>query len=182
MEQPKLQEWVPGCYSLKYPATVVAADAMIYRRHHSGDFDILVGRRGPGRWAAGMPLLTFGGFIDPTDESPWHTVARELREELGEQMVMEIPPVPFMISGPVRYCHVWDAEKSQAISTGILMQDIPVIVLTYLSECKRGEPEPTEEVPSAEWWSFRKLLAETREYAFDGARVLAAFRKLCHNL
>lgn len=141
-----LKDWTPGCLGLKYPAVVVSADAVIYRKSDDHGIEVLVGIRGEGRWQAGISMLTFGGFINPDDLSARDGMIREVREEVPG-LVLTFSDLPIFITGPLRFGHYWDPDSQFPVNTGDLVQEIPVITLNYLAQCFGGEFKPTKEVP-----------------------------------
>lgn len=171
-----LKDWTPGCLGLKYPAVVVSADTVIYRESDDHGIEVLVGTRGEGRWQAGMPTLTFGGFINPDDPSARDAMIREVSEELPG-LRLDFSDLPIFITGPLKFGYRWDPFMFAPVTVGELVQDIPIITLNYLAKCLDGEPQPTKEVPEVKWTPLVELLSTKQQYAFDHALLLPVLFK-----
>lgn len=166
----ELKDWTPGCYGLKYPATVVTADAVVYRYDDNGDVEILVGVRGSGRWQEGMPMIIFGGFIEPNDLSVEASVLRELIEEVG--LDVELERRPFCVTGPLKLNCIWDPTEYKARPLERLAQDIPVVTVIYLALWRGGDVVVSDEVPELGWKKLKDLVKIEQTYAFDMTLVL----------
>lgn len=178
---PEFSPWLPGTYGMQRPAVLVTADALIYRIKEGGVIEILTGKRAlfqkdgvtPTRWEGGLPMLTFGGFVDPLkDASIYDTVKREVtREELkGIKLVTDFGH-PFH-TGPVKIRHQWHRQTQRAISTGNQVQDVPIITANFLARYVSGELKDSEEVTAPRWALLEDL---NGDFAFDHALVLQHF-------
>lgn len=166
----KTENWIPGCYGLKYPATLIAANGAVIRGIGE-ETEMLTGIRGPGRWQMGKPMICFGGFVDPTDTSARDSLIRELSEEIPG-LTLEVGELPFLENGPVRYEHYWDPVKRRAIKTNILAQEIPIITWYYLVRWIKGELQSSAEAKKLKWQPLEKILRTKKYYEFDSARIL----------
>lgn len=170
---PRFCDWIPGTYGMQRPATLVTADALIYRLLEGGRVQILSGtRKSPSRWEAGLRMLTFGGFVDPQDKSLYDTVKREVtREELkGIQLNIDLS-TPFF-TGPCKVRHKWHGKTTCAISSSEQVQDVPIITANFLARFISGELKESDEVTAPRWVFLEDL---DGDFAFDHALVLGHF-------
>ena len=176
--------WTPGCYGMKYPATLVAANAIPFRGKGS-DLEIAYGTRAKGRFGGGLEQISSGGFVDP-GESAKQAAEREIMEELGLVVECEDGGVSFFQSHSVQIRHRWNPITKLAVPLGIVVQGPPVgpptITVHFLARWISGEPTTTNEILCSQWHLLRDVLDREADYAFDQALVLEhaleRFRKL----
>ncbi len=161
--------WIPGCYGLNKPATLVASNVVVWRKRQNG-VEILVGRRGAGRWESGYPILAHGGFIDP-GESPLDAAKRELKEEIPG-IDVKIEELPFLLSKSDGFRYKWDPSNKESVKTYLEVQNIPVVTIFYWGKYISGSPKTSEEVDRLEWKSVSEITNSETEWAFCMAECI----------
>jgi len=172
---------------LKKPHAFVSADMILYhKREYTGDLlndvEILVSTRKIEPFQNYLSL-TFGGYIDPTDNSPLHTAIRETKEESGIDLYKNTPrDFTFLGSfGPARvHQHIkpytYNDIRFHTITEGTEQpgNTRPCVTFAFAFCCrKKMEGYESDEATSIQWMSVRKIITEYGDkIAFDHARFL----------
>lgn len=161
--------WTPGCYGLKYPATLIASNVVVFRFLDEVP-NILVGRRGKGRWEANRPILAHGGFVDP-GEDPYQTAVKELQEEVPG-MEVRIDPLPFLLTPSHGLRYNWNPQTQQAQLTLDRAQDVPIVTVEYWGQWVSGEPQASDEAHGLRWTPVVDIISQENDWAFNMALVI----------
>ncbi len=161
--------WTPGCYGLKYAATLIASNVVVFR-HIDSVPHILTGRRGEGRWEANRPILAHGGFVDPGDD-PYETAVKELAEEVPG-MDIHVHRLPFLLTPSHGMRYRWDPQTCMAVLTDERAQDVPIVTIEYWGQWVSGKPEATDEVHSLRWTPVTDIVNAANDWAFNMALVI----------
>ena len=161
--------WTPGCYGLKYAATLIASNVVVHRLT-DGVPRVLTGRRGEGRWEANRPILAHGGFVDPGDD-PHQTAVKELQEEVpGMEVVVD--QLPFLLTPSHGMRYRWNPGTQQVELTEDRTQDVPIVTVDYWGAWVSGEPKASDEAHALHWTAVADIVRQENDWAFNMALVI----------
>lgn len=172
---------------LRKPHAFVSADMILYRQaQFTGDFlgdvEILVSTRTIEPFQNYLSL-TFGGYIDPTDNSPLHTAVRETKEESGIDLSnFALNDFTFLGSfGPARMhqriktCSPNDLSYlTETENTKMVGNPRPCVTFVFAHECKtKHQGTESDEATSIRWMTLREIITNYgNTIAFDHAEFL----------
>lgn len=174
---------------LRKPHAFVSADMILYHIYPKktgdllDDIEILVSTRKIEPFQNYLSL-TFGGYIDPTDDSPLHTAVRETKEESGIDLY-ELTPRDFTFLGsfgPARIHKQIKRNLSYTVLAPITVTEYtdepgnprPCVTFVFTHECEtKIEGSESDEAKSIQWMSVKKIITEYGDkIAFDHAAFL----------
>lgn len=174
---------------LRKPHAFVSADMILYHRSDFtgdflGDVEILVSTRKIEPFKNYLSL-TFGGYIDPTDNSPLHTAIRETQEESGIQLRDIYDEFTLLGSfGPARMHQRIKFYTTSSLSyltitenTKISGNPRPCVTFVFAHECKtKLKGSESDEATSIQWMTLKEIIEKYGDaIAFDHAAFLNLF-------